>query len=174
MYNEFRKFYFCIDDGLDESFLPTKAEPLSTGYDVKAAQNYEFNPFDKHKISLGIKAFIPTGWWLELRPRSSTFGKKDLSCLYGVIDQSYEGDILLACQYIPPGICEKIIDSDQEPLKISKGEAIGQLVPVRRQEMDIQSVSKEEFETMCADRGAKRGAGGFGSSDKKNNSTIKV
>jgi dUTPase len=171
------KFMFCVDDGLDDSFLPTRAEPLSTGWDVKAAQDYEFNPFDKYKISLGIRAFIPDGWWLELRPRSSTFGKKNLSCLYGVIDQGYEGSILLACQYIPHGICDKITNSDWkmhfkfdlylEALKIKKGEAIGQLVPVKRQEMDVESISKEGFEQMCKERGAKRGAGGFGSTDAK-------
>jgi len=105
--------------------------------------------------------FAPEGWWMELRPRSSTFAKKRLHSLYGVIDEDYEGECLFACQYIPD-ICT--LGND---LKIEFGEAIGQIVPVRRQEMIVEAITEEEYQKLVATRKFNRGAGGFGSTDKK-------
>jgi dUTPase len=106
---------------------------------------------------LGFRVFAPEGWWLELRPRSSTFAKKQLHCLYGVIDEDYEGECLFACQYIPD------ISTMGNDLTIGSGDAIGQLVPVRRQEMKVEMVTNEEYEKFCKERSASRGTGGFGS-----------
>lgn len=105
--------------------------------------------------------FAPEGWWMELRPRSSTFAKKQLHSLYGVIDEDYEGQCLFACQYIPD------ISALGSDLKIEFGEAIGQIVPVRRQEMIVQSVTEDEYKELVTSRNLNRGAGGFGSTDKK-------
>jgi hypothetical protein len=59
-------------------------------------------PFDSVKIKLGFRSMCPAGWWYKAVPRSSTFGKKNLHCLYGVVDESWQGETMLACQWIPP------------------------------------------------------------------------
>ena len=51
-------------------------------------------------------------------------------------------------------------------LVIPFGERIAQLIPVRRQEMLCESVSNEEFDRLCVERGGKRGSGGFGSTSE--------
>jgi dUTP pyrophosphatase len=149
---------------LAESFLPTRGTDRSTGWDVKAAfpnrEPMSIRPGSHVKIPLGIRIFAPEGWWLELRPRSSTFGKKHLNCLYGVIDEDYEGELIFACQYLPD------ITAFGNDLVINFGDAIGQIIPVRRQEMIVEHVSNKDFDELCRNRKAQRGAGGFGSTGK--------
>lgn len=168
-------FKFAVREDLVKSkisFLPTRATPLSAGWDVKAAIKEVGNkliikPGQYVKIPLGFRAFCPAGWWYELKPRSSTFGKKSLHSLYGTIDEDYEGELIFAAQYRP----EKeytYIDNimTQSILSIEFGEAIGQIIPVKRQEMLVESISNEEYDRLCAERNAQRGAGGFGSTDE--------
>jgi dUTPase len=184
------KFQFALREDLKEKkeFLPTRAETTATGWDVKAAQKdmqpITLRPFQKILIPLGFRAFCPKGYWLKLNPRSSTFAKKNLSCLYGVIDESFEGELHLAVQYIPEltlkQIYEKIkgllgflftpelkISFDASELVINFGDNLGQLIPVKRNEMSVEEISNEAYDIKCAGRGAGRGAGGFGSTDKK-------
>lgn len=166
------EFKFCLAENVtDEKFLPTRSESADTGWDVRAACRVEFYPTAMIKIPLGIRCFAPKGYWLELRPRSSTFGKKQLHCLYGVIDERYEGELLFACQWIPQlslskdgnTLQEGWSPANSEPFVIEEGDRVGQLVPVKRQEMRVSLVSSDEFNQLVKERGGKRGSGGFGS-----------
>jgi dUTP pyrophosphatase len=161
---EIPNFRFALNDGLDSSFLPTRGTEKATGWDVRAASTVIINAGDYAKIDLGFRALIPPGWWLELRPRSSSFAKRNLHTLYGVIDEDYEGKMVFACQFVPSP--KDIVPGTQLSLSILKGEALGQLVPVRRQEMTVEQVSNEEFDRLCNERGYSRGVGGFGSTTK--------
>ncbi len=145
-----------------EIFCPKKGSERATGWDVFAAteEPIVLRPGKYAKIPLGFRVFPPEGWWLELRPRSSTFAKKQLHCLYGVIDEDYEGECLFACQYLPD------ITSLGNDLTINAGDAIGQLIPVKRQEMKVEIVSDEEYQNLCETRNTSRGSGGFGSTGR--------
>jgi len=160
---EIPKYRFALVEGLGDEFLPKQGEPTATGWDVRAVSleksSIYAEPFKVLKISLGFRVLCPTGWWLELRPRSSTFVKRNLHSLYGVIDQDYSGVCCFVCQYIPNG-------AEPSISWINHGDALGQLVPVKRQEMAVERVSNEEYDRLVAERGAVRGAGGFGSTDK--------
>jgi len=166
-------FKFAIREDLKDSefdFLPQKATPRSSGWDVRAAIKSPFIDIEYGeivKIPLGFRAFCPDGWWLELKPRSSTFVKKRLHCLYGTIDEDYEGELILAAQFIPHLIgYNNTIAGNFDKLRIMFGEALGQIIPVRRQEMIVDRVSNEEYDALCKQRNAERGAGGFGSTGK--------
>lgn len=174
-------FRFAINEGLSEIYLPTRGTDRATGWDVRAAEKLIIKPGEYAKISLGFRMFCPAGWWMELRPRSSSFTKKSLHALYGVIDEDYEGQCIFACQYLPPLRIEVELDEPYgsgykingvtteyvaEDLVIQEGEAIGQIIPVRREEMIVERVSNEEYEKLCKERNATRGAGGFGSTSK--------
>jgi dUTP pyrophosphatase len=153
-------FRFAINDGLDASFLPTRGTEKATGWDVHCAEETVIRPFQHAKIPLGFRVLTPAGWWLELRPRSSSFAKKNLHSLYGVIDEDYEGQVIFACQYIPEmaGMGQDLI--------IQAGEAVGQLVPYKRQEMLVEKVSAEQYAELVKARQYTRGTGGFGSTSK--------
>jgi dUTPase len=179
--SEIPVFRFALREDLkdDKRFLPTRAEPTATGWDVRSADSLVLKPLEAVRIRLGFRGFCPPGWWYELRPRSSSYAKKNLHALYGVIDETYEGELVFACQYIPNMKYLNHHDNDglywNEPdwdaflsneLKIEFGDAIGQIVPVRRDEMVVQEITNEDYDNACKARAAVRGAGGFGSTGK--------
>lgn len=160
--NNVPKFKFAINEGLSDIYLPTRGTEKSTGWDVRSTASLIIRAGEYAKIPLGFRLFCPPGWWMELRPRSSSFAKKNLHALYGVIDEDYEGQLVFACQYVP----ERGWNYPLEELYINEGEAIGQIIPVKRQEMIVERVTNEEYEKLCKERSASRGAGGFGSTSK--------
>lgn len=161
---EIPNFRFALNEGLDSSFLPTRGTEKSTGWDVRAADTVIIHAGNYAKIDLGFRTLCPAGWWLELRPRSSSFAKKNLHALYGVIDEDYEGKMVFACQFNPNP--NDVVPGTTLSLSILKGEALGQLIPVRRQEMTVEQVSNEDFARLCKERAYSRGVGGFGSTTK--------
>jgi len=172
MSNPIYKFALREDLKDNKEFLPARAEPKATGWDVRAAMSdgkpLVLKPLQKVAIPLGFRGFCPDGFWYELKPRSSTFGKKSLHSLYGTIDETYEGELVFACQYIPAlNLTENYLQTWYEYLHheliINFGDAIGQLVPVRRQEMDVVELSNEEYKKETTQRDAVRREGGFGS-----------
>jgi len=164
--NELPKFVFALREDLkdDKKFLPTRATPGSVGWDVRAAfenhSNLIMRPGQKALIPLGFRGFLPEGWWFELKPRSSTFTKKSLHCLYGTIDTDWEGQNMFACQYIPAA------NSLGQDLIISHGDAIGQIIPKRIHDVEVIEASNEEINKLFASRKGKRGTGGFGSTGR--------
>jgi dUTP pyrophosphatase len=168
MMNETPTFKFALLEGLSEQFLPTRGSEKASGWDVRATSDHTIGTGQYAKISLGFRAFSPPDWWLELRPRSSSFAKKNLHALYGVIDEDYEGELVFACQYLPPANHRVGTgwSFERDVLEIKFGDAIGQLIPVRRQEMLVEQVSNEEYERLTNERNFNRGAGGFGSTTK--------
>lgn len=169
----------------DKRFLPTRAESKASGWDVRAAMPDKnpliIKPFQHIKIPLGFRSFCPDGWWYELKPRSSSFTKKNLHALYGTIDESYEGELLLACQYIPEvdlvwhfhaAQMNLFTETDSlpinpPPLTINFGDAIGQIIPVERKEITVIEWSNNEYDAACKHRAGERGDKGFGSTDEK-------
>lgn len=178
--NEKPIFKFALRSDLKDQkqFLPKRSESKSSGWDVFAAmsdkQPLVIKPFQHVKIPLGFRAFCPEGFWYELKPRSSTFAKKNLHALYGTIDEAYENELVFACQYIPQ--LDMILhrmkfegefsglfnESIYQTLTIQWGEPIGQIIPVRRQEMEVVDISNEEYDALCAERKGERGTKGFG------------
>src|SRR5579885_2228440 len=116
----FPTFKFALKEGLSDQYLPSKGSERATGWDVRSTESLIIQSREYVKIQLGFRIFSPSGWWLELRPRSSTFAKKNLHALYGVIDEDYEGQAIFACQYLPD------IKSLGNDLVLEYGDAIGQ------------------------------------------------
>lgn len=159
-------FKFALREDLKQmkEFLPTRAEPTATGWDVRAAmpnrENLVIRPGAYVKIPLGFRAFPETGYWFELKPRSSSFAKKYLHALYGTIDNSFPEEANFVAQYLPD------FNSLGTDLVIEFGERIGQIVPVKLQEMEIEQITNEEFHELCEKRNAIRKSG-FGSTGNK-------
>lgn len=163
-------FKFALREDLkdDKQFLPKRAHETDTGWDVCAAmpdrKDLIIIPNDYVKIPLGFRAFCPPGWWYSIKPRSSTFAKKYLHALYGTVDEAFEGEMVFSCNYIPP---HNENHGCPRNLIIKFGEAIAQIIPVRRKEMETVEISNEEYDFLAKERQGGRGAGGFGSTDNK-------
>ena len=159
------KFALRLDLIDNKEFLPTQGDPLATGWDVRAAfkdkQPVTLRAGQHIRIPMGFRGFCPPGWWYQIVPRSSSFSKKSLHALYGVVDETYEGELVFAAQYLPD------VTTLTHDLTIKFGEPIGQIIPVERKIMIVEEVSNEEYDTLCKQRAGTRGAGGFGSTDVK-------
>lgn len=147
-----------------KEFLPTRAEPKATGWDVR---NCSFNhksitlrAGQKFTIPLGFRALPPDGWWFSLNPRSSAFIKKGMHCLVGIIDESFPLEVCLAGTFLPD------ISSMSTDLTIEFGERIAQIIPVRRKEMVIEEVTNEEYSMIRKEQDNIR-IGGTGSTGSK-------
>ena len=108
---------------------------------------------------MGFRSFCPPGWWAELNPRSSSFIKRHLHSLYGKIDETYPDEWFFLCQYMPD-CCE--IQNRNHPARIEFGDRIGQVMPVRRQDMLIEVISNDMMDDAIEKRAAAR-KGGLGS-----------
>ena len=174
------EFKFALREDLKDhpEFLPTRATDTDTGWDVRVAVEggVDLYPFQYKLIDLGFRVFCPEGWYLELRPRSSTHAKKNLNCLYGIVDQDYSGTVFCSCQWSPNVSEAKMYHGTSfhnwavetnNILHLPFGERICQLVPKKRNDAVVSLTSNEEFDRLCAERNAARGAGGFGSTGTK-------
>ena len=164
--NDLPIFKFALRDDLKDrpEFLPTRGEPLATGYDVRAAQENRkdivLRAGQYFKIPLGFRCYCPDGWYYQLHPRSSSFFKKQMHCLIGVIDETFPLEAAIVGQYIPD------VSSMGQDLTIKFGDSIGQIIPVRRIDARIESISNEEIDNLYLNRNSIR-TGGFGSTTQE-------
>ncbi len=156
-------FRFALRQDLveDKRFLPARGEPFATGWDCRSAQPNKqdiiLRAGQYFRIPLGFRAFPPEGWWFELHPRSSSFVKKAMHAHIGIIDEHFGfQETMMYGQYIPD------VNSLGKDLVIGFGDRIAQIVPVRRVEMEIEEITNEEQDRLCAGRNSVR-TGGIGS-----------
>lgn len=135
-----------------ENSLPQYATPLSAGMDVRAAneQPIKIDPLQRAIVPTGLFLEIPSGYEVQVRPRSGLAAKKGITVLNapGTIDADYRGEV-----------CVILVNLSSEPFVVEKGERIAQLVLSRHEciEWDeCRSLSESE-----------RGDGGFGSTGVK-------
>lgn len=156
-------YKFALREDLKDKkeFLPTRAEPKATGWDVRAAMEDQkdlvLRSGDYFKIPLGIRTIPHEGWWYQLHPRSSSFVKKKMHNLIGIIDEDYSLELIFAGQFCPQSL--------EETLIIKFGDAIGQIIPIKRVDMIVSSITNEEYNDLCTKRNSVR-VGGFGSTTK--------
>ena len=153
-------FTFSLRPGLEDRYLPAKGTEYALGYDVRAALTEEtmiVRAGHYFRIPLGFRYLPEEGWGFELHPRSSSFAKKNMHCLIGIVDEDWEGETIFVGQFIPDS---GSISSD---LVIRRGDAVGQLLPVRRVELNKVLVSSREMDELYAKRKYRRGANGIGS-----------
>ena len=135
-----------------EVSLPKYETSGSSGMDLSANIDAKLNiePGKTAIIPTGLALSIPTGFEVQIRPRSGLAAKQKISVLNtpGTIDSDYRGEIKVI-----------LINLSQESFKVEKGLRIAQMVvcPV------VQAQLKEVND--LSETG--RGEGGFGSTGTK-------
>ena len=131
-------------DGLP---LPARQTDGSAGYDVCSAEpDFTLAPMARRLVKTGLALAIPTGFEAQVRPRSGLAVKHGLTLpnTPATIDSDYRGELLVA-----------MINLGSEPVAVTRGMRIAQLVFQRVEAVDLREVA----ELPASDRGE----GGFGS-----------
>jgi len=128
--------------------LPAYATEGSAGADLVAAVSEDkiLAPGERALIPTGIKIALPAGFEAQVRPRSGLALKNGITTLNtpGTIDSDYRGEV---------GVI--LINLGQEPVSITRGMRIAQLI--------VAPVTRLEWQAVEALDATTRGEGGFGS-----------
>ncbi len=128
--------------------LPSYETAGSAGADLRAhiSSPVTINPGERKLITTGLYPEIPSGYEIQVRPRSGLSVKKGVTVLNtpGTVDSDYRGEI-----------CVNIINLSGEPFVVNDGDRIAQAVvaPV------VRALIEETDELSSTERGE----GGFGS-----------
>ena len=130
-----------------EGELPSAHHPGDAGLDLRAAEGITVKPGERAMVPTGVAVAIPDGHAGLVLPRSGLASKKGLTLANapGLIDAGYRGEVICAVVNLDP----------HEPVEISPGDRIAQLVIVAVP--DVSPAFVEELPD------SSRGAGGFGS-----------
>lgn len=128
-----------------DAIVPTRSTKGSAGLDLYSVETVVLMPNTPVKIRTGVALQLPIGHVGLILDRSG-LGSKGVRTLAGVVDQDYEGEIL---------VCLALIGHTSITLKA--GDRIAQLVVLPVPDLLVS-------ETWDGSRASDRGAGGFGSS----------
>ena len=128
--------------------LPKYETELASGLDVRAQMDsaMTIKPGERALVPTGLSVAIPSGFEIQVRPRSGWAFKKGLTVLNtpGTVDADYRGEIKVI-----------LVNLGTEEMVIEPKDRIAQLVLC-----PVLQVSWEKVETLSE---TLRGAGGFGS-----------
>lgn len=123
----------------------TRAHVGDAGLDLYCSEDVTILPGRFEDIPVGVSVELPGGFWGLLTGRSSTLRKRGLMVAQGVIDQGYRGPLFTG-----------VWNLTAEPVRVSRGERLAQLILVPLWEGGVESVLFLS--------GSSRGSAGFGSS----------
>ena len=126
--------------------LPAYATAGAAGMDVVSAEDVVIAPGERHAVATGLAMAIPTGFEIQVRPRSGLALRHGITVpnTPGTIDSDYRGELKVI-----------LINHGTSPFTIARGDRIAQLVlaPVTQANW-LESDSLDHTD---------RGEGGFGS-----------
>ena len=126
--------------------LPSYETSGSAGMDIRAAEELTIAPGKRALAGTGFAFAIPTGYEIQVRPRSGLALKKGVSIpnTPGTIDSDYRGELKVI-----------LINHGEDDFVVQRGDRIAQIVvaPVQRGNL----VEVEDLDE------TQRGSGGFGS-----------
>jgi dUTP pyrophosphatase len=132
--------------------LPQYATEGSSGMDIRAALDIPLtlSPLQRALVPTGLFVEIPTGYEIQVRPRSGLAIKYGITCLNtpGTIDSDYRGEIKII-----------LINLSSEEQVINPGDRVAQMI--------VQKVEKAEFEQVEILNETVRADGGFGHTGKQ-------
>ena len=131
----------------DKELIPKYATADASGADVRAnlKEPLVIKPGSIATIPTGIRAAIPSGYEIQVRPRSGLAAKNGVTVLNtpGTIDADYRGEI-----------CVILINCGKESFNVTPGMRIAQLV--------LSPVVQADFIFENCLTATTRGEGGFG------------
>lgn len=129
--------------GLD---FPAYATAGAAGMDVVSAEDITLAPGARHAVATGLAVAIPSGYEIQVRPRSGLAIKHGVTVpnTPGTIDSDYRGELKVI-----------MINHGAEAFAIHRGDRVAQLV--------LAPVTRASWQEVEALEATSRGEGGFGS-----------
>jgi dUTP pyrophosphatase len=127
--------------------LPARQTAGAAGYDLCSADpDFVVQPLERRLVRTGLALAIPTGYEAQVRPRSGLAIRHGLTLpnAPATIDSDYRGELMIP-----------IVNLGTEPVAVTRGTRIAQLVFQRVEEIELQLTDELPA--------SERGAGGFGS-----------
>ncbi|KAJ9166103.1 hypothetical protein P3X46_020895 [Hevea brasiliensis] len=128
----------------EKAILPSRASPLSAGYDLSSATETKVPARGKALIPTDLSIVIPEGTYARIAPRSGLAWKHSIDVGAGVIDADYRG---------PVGVI--LFNHSDVDFEVKVGDRIAQLIIEKIMTPDVVEV--EDLDATL------RGEGGFGS-----------
>jgi len=128
--------------------LPTYANPGDAGMDLRTIESKTLKPGERFIFPTGLSIAIPKNYVGLVWDRSGLAAKEGLTCLAGVIDAGYRGEIGIVA-----------FNTSKKSIQIEKGDRVAQLL--------IQPIIHTKIKEVKKLSDTQRGKGGFGASGKK-------
>ncbi|KAF3638228.1 deoxyuridine 5'-triphosphate nucleotidohydrolase [Capsicum chacoense] len=136
---------FCRVKKLSENaVLPSRASPLSAGYDLSSAVETKVPAKGKALVPTDLTIAVPQGTYARIAPRSGLAWKHSIDVGAGVIDADYRG---------PVGVV--LFNHSEVDFEVKAGDRIAQLIVQKIVTPDVEKV--DDLDSTV------RGSGGFGS-----------
>lgn len=121
---------------------------FDAGFDLRSIEDKTLSPQERYLFKTGLALEIPKGYVGLVWDRSGLALKHGLTCLAGVVDAGYRGEI---------GVV--LLNTSNEEFKVEKGDRIAQIL--------FQPILQVELEEVDRLNETERGEGGFGGSGRK-------
>ena len=127
--------------------LPARATEGSAGFDIASAEDGVLQPMERRLFGTGFAVAIPSGWEIQIRPRSGLAFKHGVTLpnTPATIDSDYRGELKIA-----------LVNLGAEPFTVERGMRIAQLL--------VMPVTPVEIVEVTDLTNTARGSDGFGSS----------
>jgi dUTP pyrophosphatase len=77
----------------EHAVIPQYAKAGDSGFDLVATEDVIIEPGETAKVPVGLAFELPTGYELQIRPRSGITSKTKLRVQFGTVDSGYIGEI---------------------------------------------------------------------------------
>ncbi|KAL8026714.1 hypothetical protein ABFX02_14G046900 [Erythranthe guttata] len=128
----------------EKATLPSRASPLSAGYDLSSAVETKVPARGKALVPTDLSIAVPEGTYARIAPRSGLAWKHSLDVGAGVVDADYRG---------PVGVI--LFNHSDVDFEVKTGDRIAQLI--------IEKIVTPEVTEVDDLDSTVRGSGGFGS-----------
>ena len=147
--NQTRDIPVRVERVHSRAIVPTYAHDDDACCDLYTVENYIIGIGEKRLVRTGIAVEIPTGYEIQIRPRSGLALKEGLTVLNapGTIDAQYRNEVMVL-----------LINLGHKKAAIKIGDRVAQ--------MCIKPVYRMEFEEVMKLSDSDRGLGGWGSTGK--------
>jgi len=129
--------------------MPKRANPDDSGLDLYADLNHPVmvGVGGRARIPTGLAMAVPSGWEMQVRPRSGLTTNHGVVVMLGTVDSTYRGEVVVT-----------LINFGREAYSVQPGDKVAQLVIARVELWTPMEVAQLDDTT--------RGANGFGSTGR--------